>query len=120
MVFSSIVFLLFFLPAFLLTYYLVDKKFKNIVILLFSIFFYAWGAPKFIFVILGTTFIDFNLVKWMSKTEKLLFRRLILTLSVSINLGLLFYFKYLEIITAKVKIRLSPIFSLVKSTKQPS
>ncbi len=94
MVFSSIVFLLYFLPAFLLIYYFADKKYKNIVILVFSIFFYSWGAPKFIFVILGTTFIDFHLVKWMSKSQITLHRRLILTLSVSINLGLLFYFKY--------------------------
>ena len=94
MVFSSIVFLLYFLPAFLITYYFADKKYKNIVILLFSIFFYSWGAPKFIFVILATTFIDFHLVKWMSQTKKELHRRMMLALSVSINLGLLFYFKY--------------------------
>lgn len=94
MVFSSIVFLLFFLPAFLLTYYFADKKYKNIVILLFSVFFYSWGAPKFIFVILGTTFLDFHLVKWMDQTKNQLHRRLMLSLSVSVNLGLLFYFKY--------------------------
>jgi alginate O-acetyltransferase complex protein AlgI len=94
MVFSSIVFIFYFLPAFLLTYYLVGKRYKNIVILLFSIFFYSWGAPKFIFVILGSTFIDFHLVRWMSQTKNTLNRRLMLTLSVSINLGLLFYFKY--------------------------
>ena len=94
MVFSSILFILFFLPAFILTYYLVPKKLKNIVILLFSIVFYSWGAPRFIFVILGTTFVDFHLVKWMSKTKEQHYRRLMLALSVSINLGLLFYFKY--------------------------
>ncbi len=94
MVFSSTVFLLYFLPTFLLAYYFTDKKYKNIVILLFSIFFYSWGAPKFIFVILGSTFIDFHLVKWMSQTQNKLHRRLILSFSVSINLGLLFYFKY--------------------------
>lgn len=94
MVFSSIVFLLYFLPLFLLTYYLADKKYKNLVILIFSIFFYSWGAPKFIFVILGTTFLDFHLVKWMSSIDKRIYRRLMLSLSVSINLGLLVYFKY--------------------------
>lgn len=107
MVFSSIVFLLYFLPAFLITYYLVGKKFKNIVILLFSIFFYSWGAPKFIFVILGTTFIDFHLVKWMSMTKTQWQRRLMLTLSVSINLGLLFYFKYSNFFIENVNSMLS-------------
>ncbi len=94
MVFSSIVFILYFLPVFLLVYYLADKKYKNLVILIFSIFFYSWGAPRFIFVILGTTFLDFHLVKWMCQTKSVLHRRLMLTLSVSVNLGLLGYFKY--------------------------
>ncbi len=94
MVFSSVIFLLYFLPAFLLIYYITPKKYKNPVLLLSSIFFYAWGAPKFIFVILGTTFVDFYLVQWMSSAENIFKKRLFLTLSVSLNLGLLVYFKY--------------------------
>ena len=94
MVFSSVVFLLFFLPVFLLTYYFASKKYKNLVLLIFSIFFYSWGAPKFIFVILGSTFIDFHLVKWMDASKNIAKRRLLLTFSVCINLGLLVYFKY--------------------------
>ena len=94
MVFSSILFILFFLPAFILTYYFVPKKLKNIVILVFSIVFYSWGGPRFIFVILGTTFLDFHLVKWMAQSKTERYRRMLLALSVSINLGLLCYFKY--------------------------
>jgi alginate O-acetyltransferase complex protein AlgI len=94
MVFSSAVFLIGFLPLFLLIYWAADKKYKNVVILISSILFYSWGAPKFIFVILGTTFIDYHLVKWMWNTNTPLKRRLMLTLSVSVNLGLLVYFKY--------------------------
>ena len=94
MVFSSIVFLLYFLPLFMLVYFSVDRKYKNAVILLGSIFFYAWGAPKFIFVILGTTLLDFYLVTWMDRTASETKRKLMLTLSVSVNIGLLFYFKY--------------------------
>ena len=94
MVFSSILFVLYFLPAFLLAYYLVPKKLKNVVILLFSIVFYSWGGPRFIFVILGSTFLDFHLVKWMSRTKEQRHRRILLALSVFINLGLLCYFKY--------------------------
>jgi alginate O-acetyltransferase complex protein AlgI len=107
MVFSSILFILFFLPAFILTYYLVPKKLKNIVILLFSIFFYSWGAPRFIFVILGTTFLDFHLVHWMSQMKKTRHRRLMLVLSVSINLGLLCYFKYSNFFVENVNAVLS-------------
>jgi alginate O-acetyltransferase complex protein AlgI len=94
MVFSSITFLVYFLPIFLLAYHLTPNKFKNACILLFSIVFYAWGGPKFIFVILGTTFLDFFLVNKMheAKTEKN--KKMLLVISLLMNLGLLFYFKY--------------------------
>ncbi|MDD4645457.1 MAG: hypothetical protein PHY99_05675, partial [Bacteroidales bacterium] len=87
MVFSSSLFLIWFLPVFLLSYYLVPNKYRNWLALFASILFYSWGAPRFIFVILGTTFLDFHLVKWMDASKSKLHRRLLLTLSVSINLG---------------------------------
>ncbi|MBK8369088.1 MAG: MBOAT family protein [Bacteroidetes bacterium] len=107
MVFSSIVFLLYFLPCFMLVYFVTPQKFKNGVILIGSIFFYAWGAPKFIFVILFTTFLDFHLVTWMDKSIKENRRRLLLIVSVSINLGLLFYFKYSNFFIENVNAALS-------------
>lgn len=94
MVFSSIIFLLYFLPAFLVVYFLTPAKLKNLTILLGSIFFYAWGAPLFIFAILATTTVDFYLVQLMHKAESDKKRRLFLILSLSLNLGMLFYFKY--------------------------
>lgn len=94
MVFSSTVFLLIFFPLFFLAYYLVRKKYKNWVILLGSIFFYAWGAPKFIFVIIATTLIDFFLVRWMDSSANEKQRKAVLVFSVCMNMGLLFYFKY--------------------------
>ncbi len=94
MVFSSIVFLLYFLPLFLLVYFLSPKKMKNLVILLGSFVFYWWGAPLFIYVILGTTALDFLLVNRLWKSNDPKTRLYYLLLSVSINLGLLFYFKY--------------------------
>ncbi len=94
MVFSSIIFLLYFLPFFLLIYQLTPAKYKNALLLIASILFYAWGAPKFIFVILGTTLLDFFLVGWMAKCENASKKKFLLAVSVSVNLGLLFYFKY--------------------------
>jgi alginate O-acetyltransferase complex protein AlgI len=94
MVFSSSFFLLYFLPGFLLAYYVVGRKYKNVVILCFSVAFYAWGAPRFIFVLLGTTFVDYHLVRWMDRSSTLSLRRSLLSLSVCMNVGLLFYFKY--------------------------
>ncbi len=94
MVFSSALFLVFFFPILLATYYLTPNRFKNIVLLIFSIFFYAWGAPKFIFVLLGTTFIDFHVVKYMDSIVDKRRRRIFLLIPLLINVGLLFYFKY--------------------------
>ncbi|MGZ3932003.1 MAG: MBOAT family O-acyltransferase, partial [Bacteroidia bacterium] len=94
MVFSSITFLVYFLPVFLLAYHLTPNKLKNACILIFSIIFYAWGGPKFIFVILGTTFLDFFLVNAMAKAKDKSGKRTYLILSLCLNVGLLFYFKY--------------------------
>jgi alginate O-acetyltransferase complex protein AlgI len=94
MAFSSIFFLLYFLPAFLLIYYFAPEKLKNVVILFGSIFFYAWGAPLFIFAILATTTADFYLVKIMHQKDDEKQRKLFLILSLCLNLGMLFYFKY--------------------------
>lgn len=94
MVFSSIAFLLYFLPVFLLVYYLAPKKLKNYVVLLFSVVFYAWGAPKFVFILLATTATSFYLVKWMDQSEQRKRKRLLLAISIVINLGLLAFFKY--------------------------
>jgi alginate O-acetyltransferase complex protein AlgI len=93
MVFSSVTFLYYFLPAFLLVYFL-SGSFKNFVLLAFSIFFYAWGGPKFVFVILATTTLDFFLVRAMHQASTKKSRRVYLFFSVAINFGLLFYFKY--------------------------
>lgn len=69
-------------------------RFRNLVILIGSIFFYAWGAPRFIFVILGTTLIDFYLVRLMDEAKAKHRKNVLLCLSLLMNLGLLFYFKY--------------------------
>lgn len=93
MVFSSSLFLLYFLPAFLIVYFLLGKKLKNYFTLAASIFFYAWGAPDFIFIVLGSIVVDFYIVQLLTKAEKPQ-KRFFLTLSVLLNIGLLLYFKY--------------------------
>lgn len=108
MVFSSSLFLLYFFPAFLIVYFALPTKFKNLFILLSSIVFYAWGAPDFIVFVLGSIAIDFYLVKWLftSKGHK----KLILTsISVIINIGLLAYFKYANFFVENVNVFLTSI-----------
>ena len=94
MVFSSITFLIYFLPIFLLLYHLVPHKYKNALILIASIYFYSWGGPKFILVILGTTCLDYFLVKAMNNQKTQSSKTKFLIISLCLNLGLLFYFKY--------------------------
>ncbi len=94
MVFSSNVFLLVFLPLFLIVYFACPKRFRNYPLLLFSILFYAWGAPDFVFILLGSLIANFFLVKAMCGASSVGLKRLFCGLSVALSLGLLAYFKY--------------------------
>ncbi len=107
MVFSSILFLFYFLPLFILVYYLADKRFKNAVILCGSIVFYAWGAPVFIFVLLTTTIVDFYMVRLMAAQPPGRRRIALMCVSLCINLGLLIYFKYSNFFVENINLLLS-------------
>lgn len=95
MIFSSILFIFFFLPAVLVLYYVVPQKFQNAVLLFMSIFFYAWGEP--VYVVLMIFSIVFNYVLGLdiscrSNDEKAVKRSLIF--AVVVNLFILCFFKY--------------------------
>lgn len=96
MVFSSIEFLFFFLPAILIVYYLVPKTLKNWTLLTASLLFYAWGAPDFIFIFLGSMLVNFFLTRKMHHSNNPKVKRLLLSLSILLNLGILAYFKYMN------------------------
>src|SRR5690348_2479996 len=93
MVFSSSLFLFYFLPAFLTIYFFTPARFKNLVTLLASIFFFAWGAPKFVFVLSAAVIVDFFVARVIHKNEGRQ-RRVFLALGVIFNLSILLYFKY--------------------------
>ena len=93
MVFSSSIFLCFFLPVFLAVYFIIPYKLKNYWILLSSVLFYAWGAPKFILVVLAVLVADYYLGNRIYENEGKR-KKLYLIISIILNLGLLFYFKY--------------------------
>ncbi len=118
MVFSSTIFLVYFFPFFLLFYYLADKKYKNYVALIASIFFYAWGAPKFIFVVIASIFADFYIVKEMFKSQNPKHKKLWVSISVALNIGLLVYFKYSNFFVENFNVILQAIgFKAVHFTK---
>jgi len=94
MVFSSNIFLFYFLPIFLIAYFVTPQKFRNYTLLLFSLVFYAYGAPDFVFLLVGECVVNYFLVRGMAKTEKSGTKELLCGLSVVMALGLLLYFKY--------------------------
>lgn len=94
MVFSSVTFLVFFLPLFILIYELIAKEYKNGFILAASIYFFSWGAPTFVFILLGVTILDFYLVDFLYKSKTTYRKKIILVTSLTMNLGMLAYFKY--------------------------
>ena len=94
MVFSSNIFLFFFLPIFLIAYFVTPQKFRNYTLLLFSLIFYAYGAPDFVFLLVGECIINYFIVRGMAKTEKTSSKKWLCALSVIMALGLLLYFKY--------------------------
>ena len=93
MVFSSGLFLLYFFPVFLILYFVTPWKYKNYLALTASILFYSWGAPRFIFIVGLSIIADFFITRIMSVSEGNK-RKLFLTFSVILNIGLLLYFKY--------------------------
>ena len=96
MVFSSITFLFYFLPLFLLIYYLVPAKWQNITLLLASLIFYAYGAPKFLPIFVVMMCVNWLLTKQMHTAPTLKRKRWLLAASVALNLAVLGYFKYMN------------------------
>ena len=94
MVFSSPLFLFAFLPALLVVYFLVPKQVKNIVLLGFSLVFYAYGEPVNVFIMIGTIAVNYGMGLLIEKDPKR--KRLWLVLAMIVDLGTLFVFKYLN------------------------
>ncbi|MDL2224796.1 MBOAT family protein [Eubacteriales bacterium OttesenSCG-928-M02] len=96
MVFSSNVFLFLFLPLVLGGYYLLDKRFRNTFLFFASLFFYAWGEPRFVFVMLFSILFNYLIALVISMTKIVATKRLLLFFCVAVNLGLLGYYKYMD------------------------
>ncbi len=95
MVFSNLFFLFAFLPTCLVFYYIMPKqKLKDIVLILFSLFFYAWGEPIWVSLLIISATVDYIHGRIIESTDKQWQKRLMLLSSIVINLGLLSIFKY--------------------------
>lgn len=110
MLFSSLVFLTLFLPITFITHWLAPNvKYKNYILLLFSLFFYAWGEPIYILNIILTITISYYAALLLEKNINAHYKKLTLTISVTGILVLLFYFKYFNFVIDNLNI----LFSII-------
>lgn len=97
MVFSSIPFLFFFLPIFLVLYYILPFKYKNYILLLFSLIFYAWGEPVYILLMILACGVDYCNGRLIEKHRKSsIKKKSLLGISILVNLSMLGFFKYAD------------------------
>lgn len=95
MIFSSVLFMSTFLPLVLGVYFLAPRKYRNLVLFIASLIFYAWGEPVYVVIMIFSTLVDYThgiLLEKQDDNEKV--RKLLLISSACINLGLLGFFKY--------------------------
>ena len=93
MLFSSITFIYYFLPILLLVYFIVPKKYKNLVLLIFSLIFYFLGEPKYIVILILSCLLNYFFGKKVSADKN---KKLWLIISVIYNVGQLLIFKYTD------------------------
>ena len=94
MLFSSITFLYYFLPIVLIIYHIVPDKWKNGTLLLASLVFYAWGEPKFIFLMIGMILIHYLSGILIGKFGKTKISKIILMITLFIGVGTLCFYKF--------------------------
>lgn len=103
MVFSSLFFLAVFLPVTLIAqHFAADIKLKNKIILAASLFFYAWGEPKWIFVMLLVTLVDYGAGLLIDKYRRTPFAKTAVAGAAVITLGALIVFKYMNFFTGNI------------------
>lgn len=108
MVFSSLSFLTLFLPLTILLYFAVPRRFRNLLLFLASLIFYAWGEPVYIVLMLFSSVVDYSHGLLMEKFDgRPGVRRALLISSVVINLSLLGFFKYAGLVVSTLNAALS-------------
>ena len=114
MVFSSTIFLCVYLPLVLLGYYICPKKGRNLFLLIASLVFYAWGEPKYVFLMIFSILVNYIFGRLMDKHRENKKRlKLMLVLSVVIDIGLLSVFKYTDFIITNVNAIFGSSFDLL-------
>ena len=99
MIFSSILFIYYFLPLLLIIYFIIPSKYKNLVLLIFSLLFYFLGEPKYIIILIISCIVNYILSKQIEKNKH---AKLYLIISLLINIGALFLFKYTDFFISNI------------------
>lgn len=109
MLFNSIVFIFVFLPVLLLLYYITPKRYKNYILLLFSLLFYAWGGVSYALILIGSILMNYIFVKQIEKNSSS--KKNWLIVSLSCNVLLIAIFKYLDFLLNNINVIGSTISS---------
>lgn len=105
MVFSSILFLFYFLPFVLVLYFLAPKRYRNFILFISSLLFYSWGEPRYIWIMLFSTVLDYTcgrFINYYRKIHRPNKMRFWLNISIFSNLTLLSFFKYSDFIISNI------------------
>lgn len=115
MIFSSIIFLLHFLPVTLALYYLAPPRLKNTVLFLCSLLFYCWGEVRFFPVMLALILINYLCGLGMERFDQnKTARRVLLVVALVGSLGMLFYFKYANFVLESINALLGASFAPIQ------
>ncbi|MBQ8513988.1 MAG: MBOAT family protein [Ruminococcus sp.] len=111
MVFSSIDFIFRFLPLFLIGYYIAPKNYKNLILFIGSLIFYAWGESSYLLLLLFSLFVNFIFGKLIAghgqpdQTQRT--RKIFLWITLAFNFGMLIFFKYTNFLIENINVLLS-------------
>ena len=95
MIFADLFFIYIFLPLNIIIYYSSgNKTFRNIVLIAFSMFFYAWGEPVWMYLLIITAFVDYGLARLIENQHTVKNKKIMLVIATIINLASIAVFKY--------------------------
>ncbi len=117
MVFSTLLFMFRFLPIALLLYYIVPAKYRNAVLFVVSLIFYSWGEVRYFPIMIFSTVLDYScgmaIKRWRDNKT---ICRIALCVSVVVNLGMLFFFKYTDFFISNINALLGTSIPLLQLT----
>lgn len=99
---TSMLFLFLFLPLSLAIYNMANDKVKEAVLLVISVLFYTFGSPQYIVLLIGSILISVAIGRTISRLEKKKIRKILLTVGIMVNAGILFYYKYFDFVLTNI------------------